>query len=249
MQGVANRAPRIKFCGITSVADAELAVANGAWAIGLILWPESKRACDPAEGIRISNAVRRKVEVAGVFVNQSLDEIAALVDMLQLSIVQLHGEEGPAFATEVRRRTGAKVIKAQSIRLASDVLKVQAFHAIDYHLLDTYREGQRGGTGETFDWRMLSRRSTDVPLIMSGGLNPDNVAEAIAATDPFAVDVASGVELSPGVKDPVKVKAFAAAVRATTGEPEPVPKALASEAPKPTATPSGRRSPVRPAGA
>jgi phosphoribosylanthranilate isomerase len=246
MQGVANRAPRIKFCGITSVADAELAVANGAWAIGLILWPESKRACDPADGIRISNAVRRKVEVAGVFVNQPLDEIAALVDMLQLSIVQLHGEEGPAFATEVRRRTGAKVIKAQSIRLASDVLKVQAFHAIDYHLLDTYREGQRGGTGETFDWRMLERRSTDVPLIMSGGLNPDNVAEAIAATDPFAVDVASGVELSPGVKDPAKLKAFAAAVRATTGEPEPAPKALASEASKPTPTPSGRRSPVRP---
>ncbi len=249
MQGVANRAPRIKFCGITSVADAELAVANGAWAIGLILWPESKRACDPGEGIRISNAVRRKVEVAGVFVNQSLDEIAALVDMLPLSIVQLHGEEGPAFATEVRRRTGAKVIKAQSVRLASDVLKVQAFHAIDYHLLDTYREGQRGGTGETFDWRMLERRSTDVPLILSGGLNPDNVAEAIAAADPFAVDVASGVELSPGVKDPAKLKAFAAAVRATTGEPEPAPKALASEAPKPTPTPSGRRSPVRPAGA
>jgi phosphoribosylanthranilate isomerase len=251
MQGVANRAPRIKFCGITSVADAELAVANGAWAIGLILWPESKRACDPGEGIRIGNAVRRKVEVAGVFVNQSLDEIAALVDMLQLSTVQLHGDEGPAFATEVRRRTGAKVIKAQSVRLASDVLAIQAFHAIDYHLLDTYREGQRGGTGETFDWGMLERRSTDVPLILSGGLNPDNVAAAIAAADPFAVDVASGVELSPGVKDPAKLQAFAAAVRATTGEPEPVPKALASEAPKPkpTATPAGRRSPVRPAGA
>ena len=247
MQGVAHRAPRIKFCGITSVADAELAVSLGAWAVGLILWPESKRACDPGEGIRISNTVRRKVEVAGVFVNQSLDEVAAFVDMLALSVVQLHGEEGPAFATEVRRRTGAKVIKAQSVRLASDVLAVQAFHAIDYHLLDTYREGQRGGTGETFDWRMLSRRSTDVPLILSGGLNPENVAEAIAAADPFAVDVASGVEAAPGVKDPEKMKAFAAAVRATADEPEPEPKVRASEAPKPTATPAGRRAPVRPA--
>jgi phosphoribosylanthranilate isomerase len=246
MQGVANRAPRIKFCGITSVADAELAVASGAWAVGLILWPESKRACDPGEGIRISNVVRRKAEVAGVFVNQSLDEIAALVDMLQLSMVQLHGEEGPAFATEVRRRTGAKVIKAQSIRLASDVLKVQAFHAIDYHLLDTYREGERGGTGETFDWRMLERRSTDVPLILSGGLNAENVAEGIAAAEPFAVDVASGTEASPGVKDPIKMKAFATAVRATSDEPEPAPRPLASEAPKPPATPAGRRSPVRP---
>ncbi|HEX5926714.1 MAG TPA: phosphoribosylanthranilate isomerase [Baekduia sp.] len=243
---MANRAPRIKFCGITSVADAELAVANGAWAIGLILWPESKRACDPGEGIRISNTVRRKVEVAGVFVNQSLDEIAALVDMLQLSMVQLHGEEGPAFATEVRRRTGAKVIKAQSVRLASDVLKVQAFHAIDFHLLDTYREGQRGGTGETFDWGMLERRSTDVPLILSGGLNAENVTDAIASADPFAVDVASGIEASPGVKDPIKMKAFAAAARATADEPEPAPKAPVSEAPKPPSTPAGRRSPVRP---
>jgi phosphoribosylanthranilate isomerase len=241
MQGVANRAPRIKFCGITSVADAELAVSLGAWAIGLILWPQSKRACDPGEGIRISKAVRRKVEVAGVFVNQSLDEIAAFVDMLQLSIVQLHGEEGPAFATEVRRRTGAKVIKAQSVRLASDVLAVQAFHAIDYHLLDTYREGERGGTGETFDWRMLERRSTDVPLILSGGLTPENVGEAIAAAHPFAVDVASGVEASPGVKDPIKMKAFAEAVRLSADDPEPEP------VPPPRRRPPGRGAPVRPA--
>jgi phosphoribosylanthranilate isomerase len=241
MQGVANRAPRIKFCGITSVADAELAVSLGAWAIGLILWPQSKRACDPGEGIRISKAVRRKVEVAGVFVNQSLDEIAAFVDMLQLSIVQLHGEEGPAFATEVRRRTGAKVIKAQSVRLASDVLAVQAFHAIDYHLLDTYREGERGGTGETFDWRMLERRSTDVPLILSGGLTPENVGEAIVAAHPFAVDVASGVEASPGVKDPIKMKAFAEAVRLSADEPEPEP------VPPPRRRPPGRGAPVRPA--
>jgi phosphoribosylanthranilate isomerase len=234
---VADRAPKIKFCGITRLEDAELAVSLGAWAIGLILWPQSKRACDPADGIRISNAVRRKVEVTGVFVNQSLDEIAALADMLQLSMIQLHGDEGPAFATEVRRRTGAKVIKAQSVRLASDVLKVQAFHAIDFHLLDTYREGERGGTGETFDWTMLSRRSTDVPLILSGGLTPENVAGAIAATHPWAVDVASGVESSPGIKDPIKMKAFAEAVRGTA---PPV-------APAPTRTPPGRGAPVRPA--
>ncbi len=174
------RAPRIKFCGITSVADAELAVANGAWAIGLILWPGSRRACDPAEGVRISNAVRRKVEVVGVFVNQTLDEIAALADMLHLSIIQLHGDEGPSYAKEIARRTGAKVIKAQSVRLAADVISVQAFRT-DFHLLDTHRDGLRGGTGETFDWTMLSRRTSQVPLILSGGLTPENVAEAIEA--------------------------------------------------------------------
>jgi phosphoribosylanthranilate isomerase len=242
---VAHRAPRIKFCGITSVADAELAVANGAWAIGLILWPGSKRACDPAEGVRISNAVRRKVEVVGVFVNQTLDEIAALADMLHLSIIQLHGDEGPSYAKEIARRTGAKVIKAQSVRLAADVISVQAFRT-DFHLLDTHREGLRGGTGETFDWTMLSRRTSQVPLILSGGLTPENVADAIAAVHPFAVDVASGTEASPGVKDPAKMKAFAEAVRSTAGEAEPAPRPLASEAPKPTPAPAGRRSPVRP---
>jgi phosphoribosylanthranilate isomerase len=234
---VADRAPRIKFCGITSVADAELAVSLGAWAIGLILWPQSKRACDPAEGVRISNAVRRKVELVGVFVNQPLDEVAALADMLHLSIVQLHGDEGPSYANEVARRTGAKVIKAQSVRLASDVIAVQAFHT-DFHLLDTHRDGLRGGTGETFDWTMLRRRSSKVPLILSGGLTPENVAGAIAAVGPWGVDVASGVEASPGVKDPEKMKAFAEAVRGTAPPSEPA---------EPTRTPPGRGAPVRPA--
>src|SRR4051794_38760462 len=215
---VADRAPRIKFCGITSVADAELAVANGAWAIGLILWPGSQRACDPAEGVRISNAVRRKVEVVGVFVNKTLDEVAALADMLHLSIIQLHGDEGPSYAKEIARRTGAKVIKAQSVRLAADVVAIQAFRT-DFHLLDTHREGLRGGTGETFDWSMLSRRYSKVPLILSGGRTAEDVSEAIPTARPFAVDVASGTEASPGVKDPEKVRAFAAAVRATADEP------------------------------
>jgi phosphoribosylanthranilate isomerase len=236
------RAPKVKFCGITRMEDAELAVSLGAWAIGLILWPGSKRACDPAEGVRISNALRRKVEVVGVFVNQSLDEVAALADMLHLSIVQLHGDEGPSYANEVARRTGAKVIKAQSVRLASDVIAVQAFHT-DFHLLDTHRAGMRGGTGETFDWTMLRRRSSKVPLILSGGLTPENVGAAIAATHPFAVDVASGVEASPGIKDPEKMRAFAEAVRGVAAEaaPEPAPGPAA-----PTPTPPGRGAPVRP---
>jgi phosphoribosylanthranilate isomerase len=234
---VADRAPtKVKFCGITRLADAELAVSLDAWAIGMILWPGSARSAAPDEALRISNAVRRKVEVAGVFVNQTLDEVAALADMLRLSLIQLHGDEGPAYAKEIGRRTGAKVIKAQSVRLASDVVAVQAFHT-DYHLLDTHREGLRGGTGETFDWSMLARRRSDVPLILSGGLTPENVAGAIEAVHPFAVDVASGVEASPGIKDPEKMKAFAAAVRSTW------PAAPS----RPTPTPAGRRSPVRPA--
>lgn len=228
-----ERAPRIKFCGITRGEDAEQAVSLDAWAIGMILWPKSKRFVEQDMAAAIARPLRRKVEIAGVFVNQPLDEIAALADVIGLSIVQLHGDEGPAFANEVARRTGAKVIKAQSVRLASDVVAIQAFHT-DFHLLDTHREGVRGGTGETFDWRMLSRRRSDVPLILSGGLTPENVAEAIEAVDPWGVDVASGVESSPGVKDHEKMKAFAAAVRST-----------APAAPRPA--PPGRGAPVRPA--
>ncbi|MFI5292066.1 MAG: phosphoribosylanthranilate isomerase, partial [Candidatus Limnocylindrales bacterium] len=105
-------APRIKLCGITSRDDALLAVEAGAWAVGCILWPGSPRACDPAEAAGIAAAVRRRAHVCGVFVNATLDEVAGLVDGIGLTMVQLHGDEGPAFCGEVARRTGAKVIKA-----------------------------------------------------------------------------------------------------------------------------------------
>jgi phosphoribosylanthranilate isomerase len=238
MVGVVERAPRIKFCGITRVEDAELAVSLDAWAIGMILWPQSKRFVAAEMATAIARPLRRKVEIAGVFVNQPLDEVERLADLVGLSVVQLHGDEGPSYAKEVARRTGAKVIKAQSVRLASDVVAIQAFRT-DFHLLDTHREGLRGGTGETFDWRMLSRRRSDVPLLLSGGLTPENVAEAIEAVDPWGVDVASGVESAPGVKDPEKMKAFAAAVRSTAPAGAPAP-------PRASSPPPGRGAPVRP---
>jgi phosphoribosylanthranilate isomerase len=203
--------PRIKFCGITSLSDARLAVEAGAWALGTILWPGSERRCDPAEAARIAGELRRQVEIAGVFVNQPLDEVIGLADGIGLSLVQLHGDEGPSFCAEVARRTGAKVIKATRIRSGSDVQAMEAFHT-DFHLLDTHRAGLYGGTGETFDWELVRLRRTSVPLILSGGLTPENVAAAIAAVHPFAVDVASGTEASPGVKDPAKLRAFAEAV-------------------------------------
>src|SRR3954453_24205049 len=121
----------------------------------MILWPRSKRFVDQADASAIASAVRRKVEVAGVFVHQPLDDVAALADVVGVSLIQLHGDEGPAYANEIARRTGAKVIKAHSVRLASDVVSNQAFHT-DFHLLDSHREGLRGGTGETFDWDVVS---------------------------------------------------------------------------------------------
>ena len=207
-------APRIKLCGITSLDDARLAVEAGAWAIGCILWERSPRACDPAEAARIAAAVRRSAHVCGVFVNPHLDEVTELVDALGLTMVQLHGDEGPAFCAEVARRTGAKVIKAAAVRTQADVRALETFHT-DFHMLDAHLPGMRGGTGETFDWELVRARRSSIPLILSGGLRPENVADAIAATHPFAVDTASGTEASPGVKDPAKVAAFVEAVNAT----------------------------------
>jgi phosphoribosylanthranilate isomerase len=202
---------RVKVCGITRPEDAELAVELGAWAIGFILWPGSKRAVDPAVAAGIAAMLRRRVEPVGVFVNASLGEIAHAADNIGLTHVQLHGDEGPAFCSEVARRTGAKVIKAVRVASAADFLDAERFHT-DYHLLDTARRGAYGGTGETWDWALATRRKRKTPVILSGGLTPENVAAGIAAVDPFAVDVASGVEASPGVKDPDKLAAFMAAV-------------------------------------
>jgi phosphoribosylanthranilate isomerase len=213
-----DRAPRFKICGLTDLDDARLAVEVGAWALGVILWEGSQRRCDPAEAQHIARTLRRQAEVCGVFVNAPLDEVAGLADGIGLTMVQLHGDEGPAYCAEVARRTGAKVIKAVRVRTGADVEDLTRFHT-DFHLLDAYHPERWGGTGESFDWTLAARRRTTVPLVLSGGLTPENVVDAIAAVRPFAVDVASGTEARPGVKDPERLRAFAAAVRSTAPEP------------------------------
>ena len=204
---------RIKFCGITTLEDAELAVAAGAWAIGLIFWPSSPRRAGVDAAAEIAAGVKRRVEVTGVFVNATLDHVAETADAVGLTMLQLHGDEGPAYCAEAARRTGCKVMKAVRVRSGADVQALAPFHT-DYHLLDSFTAGVPGGTGETFAWEIARGHRGRVPIVLSGGLTPDNVEEAIAAVHPFAVDVASGVERSPGIKDPEKLQAFAAAVRA-----------------------------------
>ena len=211
---------RIKFCGVARLEDAEQAAELGAWAVGMIFWPGSARRCSIDEAAAIAGALKRRTELAGVFVDAHLDEVAATAEALELTLVQLHGDEGPAYCAEVARRTGAKVIKAARVRDRADVRALHAF-ATDFHLLDAYVAGQHGGTGETFAWELVGEHPRDRPLILSGGLTPDNVGDAIAAVRPFAVDVASGVEAEPGVKDHAKMAAFAAAVRATTAADRP----------------------------
>lgn len=212
-------ATRVKHCGIARAEDAAAAVEAGAWALGMIFWPGSARACSPDAAAEIGRRHRRQVELAGVFVNQPLDEIAAYAETVPLSLVQLHGEEGPSFCAEVARRTGARVIKAARVRSGEDVQALRAFRSVDYHLVDAHVEGLRGGTGQTVDWALLGTLGSPVPLILSGGLTPENVGEAVAAVHPFAVDVASGTESEPGVKDHEALRAFSAAVAATEEVP------------------------------
>ena len=207
---------RVKFCGITNLDDAQEAVRLGAWAIGLNHHPESPRFCEPDVAVEISAALRRRLEIVGVFVNPTLAQLAAAAEDEWLTMVQLHGDEGPAFCREAARRTGCKVIKALRVRSAADVRAAEAYRT-DFHLLDAHRPGTSGGTGESFDWGLLGVRRSEVPLILAGGLTPENVADGVAAARPIAVDVASGVEAEPGVKDHALMAAFLERAQRATG--------------------------------
>jgi len=161
--------------------------------------------------------LRRRVELCGVFVNAPLEEVVHTSEEVGLTMLQLHGDEGPSFCAEATRRNGARVIKAAQVSGPGDVRDLERFH-VDFHLLDSRasapeRAALRGGTGETFDWTLLAGRRSKVPLILSGGLSPENVAEAIAAARPYAVDTASGTEAAPGRKDPGRLQAFFDAVQ------------------------------------
>lgn len=203
---------RVKICGITNLDDAAEAVRLGAWAIGLIHYAESPRAVEAGEAVRIAAAFRRKCEVVGVFVNPELDEIARAVEDAGLTMVQLNGNEGPSFCAEIARKAGVKVIKAVHVASAADIHAAEAFRT-DLHLFDKRGRGLWGGSGESFDWGLLADRRSEVPAIVAGGLRPDNVAEAIAVSRPYAVDVASGVEAEPGRKDHAAMSAFFEAAR------------------------------------
>jgi phosphoribosylanthranilate isomerase len=206
---------RVKFCGITNMDDAAEAVRLGAWAIGLIHYGESPRHVAPADAAAIGAAFRRKCEVVGVFVNPELEDVARAVEEAGLTMVQLNGEEGPSFCAEIARKTGVKVIKAIHVASAADIHAAEAFRT-DLHLFDRRDRGLWGGTGESFDWGLLRARRSAVPAIVAGGLRPENVAEAIAVTHPYAVDVASGVEAEPGRKDHAAMAAFFEAAQAAS---------------------------------
>lgn len=219
---MASGATRIKFCGLTNLDDAHRAVEAGAWAVGLIFHPPSPRSCRLEVAAAIGQELRRRVELVGVFVNRTLEEVASTAEQVGLTMLQLHGDEGPVYCAEAARRTGCRLIKAARVRSGADIQALASFHT-DFHLLDSFVEGLPGGTGETFSWELARRHRAAAPVILSGGLTPENVGEAVAAVRPYAVDVASGVEREPGHKDPAVLERFAAAVRAADQAREAAP--------------------------
>jgi phosphoribosylanthranilate isomerase len=202
---------RVKACGITNLDDARAATALGAWALGMIFWPGSPRACGIEVAEEIGSELHRRTELVGVFVNAHLDELAPVAERARLSILQLHGDEGPAYCAEAARRTGCKVMKAVQVKDASQVADLQRF-STDFHMLDAHVSGARGGTGESFNWELVAQHRGSTPVVLSGGLDADNVVRAIAVAAPFAVDSASGTEAAPGRKDPARLEAFFRAV-------------------------------------
>jgi phosphoribosylanthranilate isomerase len=210
----------VKICGMKRLEDARLAVDSGAWAIGMIFHPDSPRHVEEERAAEIATALRRRCEVAGVFVNAPLDDVLRTLRSVPLTMLQLHGDEGPSYCAEAARRSGLKVIKAVRAKNAQAVRSLAAFPT-DFHMIDAYVPGTYGGTGERFDWELAAAHPGDTPLILSGGLTAENVSEALAVARPHAIDVSSGVEVSPGVKDTYRLQAFFEAVRNAAAAPQP----------------------------
>jgi phosphoribosylanthranilate isomerase len=207
---------RIKFCGITRPEDAAAAVAVGASAVGMVFVPGTPRFVTLERAREIAATIPPFVSRVGLFVDAPEATILEAIAFVGIDTVQLHGAETPEFAQSIRMEGRVRVIKAFRIRDAASLDAVHAHaSAADAWLLDAYVEGAAGGTGMQFDWSLAHRiKALPKPVIIAGGLKPENVAEAIRLFRPYAVDVSSGVEAGPGIKDGAKLAAFASAVLA-----------------------------------
>lgn len=207
---------RVKICGIRRLEDARLAVDLGADALGFVFWPGSPRFIEPQEAAPIVAEIPAFVSTVGVFVDQPADYVADVARGLKLSTVQLHGHE----QIEDYRTLPQRLIRAVAVGGAIDAARAIAGLAPEIAvLLDAHDPVRRGGTGRTIDWSAAARCAAARPVILSGGLTADNVGDAVAAVRPYAVDVSSGVEARPGVKDAAKMRAFFAALAASTMDP------------------------------
>jgi len=198
----------IKICGLTRADDAQRAVEAGATAIGMVFWPGSPRAVTLAQAEAVASAVGGDVLTVGVFVDATREEIDHVMRRVPLGAVQLHGHESPAFVDTV----AWPVIKAVAVPAEGPLPDLSPWAGVRV-LLDAHDPERRGGTGHMVDWARAAALAATRPVILAGGLTPDNVAEAVRRVRPAGIDVSSGVERSPGVKDEARVRAVIEAVR------------------------------------
>lgn len=195
---------RIKICGITRAEDAKAVVDAGADAIGLVFYPPSPRAVSIQQAQEVVADVPAFVTVTALFVNPSVEEVQSVLDGVRIDLIQFHGDEDDDFC----RQFGHPYIKALRVRQASDVVALcLRFPSALAVLLDSYKPGVPGGTGETFDWSLVPA-TPPKPIILAGGLDPENVNHAIDVVHPFALDVSGGVEAAKGIKDHGKITKF-----------------------------------------
>jgi phosphoribosylanthranilate isomerase len=199
---------RIKMCGTTSIEDAHKAVELGIDALGFIFVNTSARFIAVEKAREITKSLPPFVNKVGVFVNEGFTEIEEVVDYLGLDAVQLHGDEEPDFCEKVVRAvpscTVMKAFRVGGHSREDDFLPYNGY--VSGFVLDTYVKDKEGGTGMSFDWSILSRLNLQMPYILAGGLHPENIAEALKSTSPYGIDVNSGVEISPGIKDHEKLQ-------------------------------------------
>lgn len=199
---------KIKICGITTLEDALVAAEAGADALGFNFYKKSPRCIEPDRAAEIIEQLPPFIVPVGIFVNEREDKIREIKARTCIQAVQFHGDESPEFC----QRFGGRVIKAFQVR-DKETLKTMAHYRVGAFLLDSYKDDVRGGTGVTFDWHLAVVAKTFGKVILAGGLNPENVAEAVKLVQPYGVDVAGGVERDKGIKDHAKIKKFITEVR------------------------------------
>lgn len=199
---------RAKICGITRVEDALSAIEHGADAIGLVFYPPSPRHVSVAQAAEISAALPPFVAVVALFVNPKKAEVTDVLSQVRVDLLQFHGDEDEAACSQYR----LPYLKAVRVKESTNLIQyAQTYSSAKALLLDAYSERAVGGTGQTFDWRLIPK-NMPLPIVLAGGLTSENVAEAIQQVRPYAVDVSGGVEQSKGVKDSAKIAAFMSAV-------------------------------------
>ena len=216
-----NGRVRVKICGMTRIDDAQCAAAAGVDALGFIFYAKSPRHIEPEAARRIIAGLPPLVDAVGVFVNEEMARVEAVVRGCCLQYAQLHGAEPPDYCRELAARAGCRVLKAIRVGPATTAADIAPYRgAVCGYLLDTLHQDAVGGTGAVFDWALIDRLELDHPFLLAGGLSVDNIALALAQARPFGVDANSGLERAPGIKDHDLIERFLALVRSAATSPQ-----------------------------